>query len=180
MANLSDPKNMWCGVADKVGFTAGVSGYEYSSGEMANLLHPNWNYKFSIHSYRVGAGAGFGVGNSVVFVFNCGALGMIDGMVMEDWALNVSAIGKATAICKFFTNMKLWATVAKIAKAARATAEDIDRLRLAGNYLYNCFDLQGKDTGPKIFALDSPYGVGVELSLVALAGNFYLGDMNTK
>ncbi len=113
---------------------------------------------------------------------NVGAnpLGLAIGEFNEDWALNVSAIGKATAICKFFMNMKLWATVAKIAKAAKATAEDVDRLRLAANYLYNCFDLQGKDTGPKIFALDSPYGVGVELSLVALAGYFYLGDMNTK
>ncbi|MDQ3088844.1 MAG: hypothetical protein M3Q78_09620, partial [Acidobacteriota bacterium] len=134
----------------------------------------------AIGDFNADAGLGAGVGNSVVFVFNCGNLNMIHGTVIEDWALNVSAIGKATAICKFFMNMKLWATVAKIAKAAKATAEDVDRLRLAANYLYNCFDLQGKDTGPKIFALDSPYGVGVELSLVALAGYFYLGDMNTK
>lgn len=30
----------------------------YTSGEIQNLLHPNWNYKFAIKSYRAGAGIG--------------------------------------------------------------------------------------------------------------------------
>ena len=54
--------------------------------------------------------------------------------------------------------------------------EEAEKFKLSIHYLWTAFDMSQRSRQPMICAIDTPLGVGAELSSVKICGKFLLGE----
>ncbi len=151
-------------------------GGEFTDGVFVNLHNTGWRFDFHINSLRLGPGAGASGGYVIVFLFNCISPHQIDGTSVEDWGLNISIAAKWGAIAKSIAKYKLYSVVARVGTNMALGMKDAEALRNVAHTARTAFDLGTAGTSPTLIALDTPAGVGLELSLVKIYGKFHLGS----
>lgn len=174
---MSAARNTWMAIATKAGGQLVFVGGEFTEGTLVNLSNQHFRFDFNINSLRVGLGLGASAGYVIVFAFNCTSPHQLDGTAIEDWGCNISTGLKLGAIGKTLANLKLYATIARIGTHMAIGLESAETLRNAAHYVYTGFHDLGalRGAGPTIVAIDTPAGVGAELSLVKIYGTFKLG-----
>lgn len=161
-----DPAKTWLGIALKTGGTLFVVGMEDTEGRMFNLQNLTATYDFSILSARLGLGLGGGTGLSAVCVFNTdNPMVRLHNTETTDWGVNISLGGQWAKIAKALKNRHFFTRVARVgARLQRLVPAEAEAFRNDLHYLYNAFDV-GASSGPKLVTLDTPAGVGLEVSL---------------
>lgn len=169
-------RQTWVAVATKIGGQLVLVGGEFTEGTLVNCSNSHWRFDFNINSFRAGPGLGVGAGYCVVFAFNCLHPSQLDQTSIEDWGLNVSVAGKWTQIVNGLRNFNFYATIAKIGTKMAIGIEEAEKIKLSINYLWNALDISQRGGTPMICAIDTPLGIGAELSLVKIYGKFILGE----
>lgn len=161
-----DPAKTWLGIALKTGGTLFVVGMEGTEGRMFNLQNPNAQYDFSILCARLGLGLGGGTGLSAVCVFNTdNPMVRLHNTETTDWGVNISLGGQWAKIAKTLKNSRFFTRVGRVgAKLGRLVPAEVEAFRNDLHYLYNAMDIS-TSTGPKLVTLDTPAGVGLEVSV---------------
>jgi hypothetical protein len=201
MAGIFNARNTWFGVGVKFGGTVIGAGMESTSGYIFNLENPNHASGFTIESMRLGPGLGGSLfGGTIVFVLDCRSIFAIDGLQIDDWAVNVAFGAKLDGIVKLLRGAQEIDTIWPIARsmlgtlshlrrgagqAGRAampalqamnlTTESFDKIKVATNYTWNAVNTYARSSDPVVLALDIPgTGYGVELTLTITQGKFTL------
>jgi len=161
-----DPSNTWMGIGLKTGGTLFVVGMEGVEGKMFNIGNPTAKYNFSIMSVRLGPGLGGGTGLVAVCAFNCdNPMVRLHNTEITDWGVNISLGGQWSKIAKTLKNSRFFTRVARVgAKLTRLVPTAAEEFRNDMHYLYTAFDIGSKDTKPKVVVIDTPAGVGLEVS----------------
>ncbi len=67
--------------------------------------------------------------------------------------------------CKNTKNSRFFTRVTRVrAKLTRVVPTVAEEFRNEMHYLYTAFDIDSKDTKPKVVVIDTPAGVGLEVS----------------
>ena len=168
-------RNTWLAVATKIGGQLVLVGGEFTEGTLVNCSNTHWRYDFNINSFRAGPGLGGGAGYCVVLAFNCINPCQLDQTSIEDWGFNLALAGKWAQIAKALANYRFYAAIAKMGTSMAIGIQEAEKIKLSVNYLWNAFDMSQRPGTPMICAIDTPAGVGLELSLVKIYGKFILG-----
>lgn len=199
--SIFSERNTWFGVGVKFGGQVIGAGMESTSGYIFNLENPNHASGFTIESARLGPGLGGTLfGGCIVIVLDCRSIMAIDGLQIDDWAVNVAFGAKLDSIVKMLRGAKqidaLWPVARGILgnlsalrkgtiQAGRAsmpalqalnlTTEGFDKIKTATNYTWNAVNTYGRTGQPTVLALDIPgVGYGLELTLTVTTGKFTL------
>lgn len=162
-----DPNMTWMGIGLKTGGTLFVVGMENTEGKLFNIGNPNATYGFSVLSARLGVGLGGGTGLSVLCAFNCdNPMVRLHNTETTDWGVNISLGGQWGKIAKTLKNSRFFTRVARVgAKLTRLVPSAAEEFRNDMHYLYTAFDIGSMDKKPKVVTIDTPAGVGLELSV---------------
>ncbi|HCA56646.1 MAG TPA: hypothetical protein DEP46_01545 [Blastocatellia bacterium] len=160
-----DASKTWMGIGLKTGGTLFVVGMENTEGRMFNLQNANIRYDFSILSARLGLGLGGGTGLCAVCVFNCdNPIVRLHNTETTDWGVNVPLRRKWSKIAKTLKNSRFFVRVTRVgARLSRLVPAEVEAFRNDLHYLYTAFDV-ASSSGPKLVTIDTPAGVGLELS----------------
>jgi len=160
-----DPNKTWLGIGEKTGGILFVVGMEGTEGMVFNIGNILSRANFSLLNVRLGLGLGGGIGLVALCVFNCDNIYQINNKPSDDWGVNLSVGGQWSKIAKVLKNYKFFTTVARVgAKLRRFVPEDLENLRNGMHYLYTTYDI-GASSDPKVIAIDTPVGVGLEASM---------------
>lgn len=171
MGSDQTDRHTWLAVGEKAGFQAITWGAEYTAGELVNIRHTHWKYKFEISSLRLGDGIGASAGYVLVFIFNCVSPNQLHNTNVSDWGFNLSLGGKWDEVAKALTNFKLFAAVGKIAATTAFGIKNAEGIRNAAHTIATSYDMLTSST-PSVICLDTPIGVGLEISKVDIFGKF--------
>jgi hypothetical protein len=173
-----DPSKTWLGVGVKGGGMLFVVGLEEMEGNIWHMASPVRNW-FSVMSVRLGLGLGGSIGLVAICIFNCeNAKTRLDKTSLNDWGINVAITGKWSAVAKALKNAGFWGRIAKLGLkrgtrlAVADTLENVELLRNDLHLIYNGLDIATSNGEPKVIVIDSPAGVGLELSV-----NYSLGTI---
>lgn len=165
-------RNTWLAVGEKAGVHAILWGAEYTAGELVNIRHNNWKYEFGITGLRIGPGIGAGAGYVLVFLFNCVSPNQLHQTKVADWGLNLSVGGKLDDVAMALKNLKLFSAIGKVGKAAAYGVKNADKIRDAAHTIYTGLEISKNSFQPSVVCLDTPIGVGGEVSLFNVYGTF--------
>jgi hypothetical protein len=192
MSGIFNARNTWFGVGVKFGGQVIGAGMESTTGYIFNVENPSFGSGFTIESARLGPGLGGSLfGGSIVIVLDCRSIFSIDGLQIDDWAVNVAFGAKLDGIVKLLRGAKEIDTIWPIARsmlgtlstlrrgagqAGRAampalqamnlTTDSFDKIKVATNYTWNAVNTYARTGDPVVLALDIPgTGYGVELTL---------------
>ncbi len=171
MSSDQTDRHTWLAVGEKVGFQAITWGSEYTAGELVNIRNLHWKFKFSIASMRLGPGIGAGAGYVLVFIFNCVSPNQLHNTKVNDWGVNFSVAGKLDKLAAALGNLKLAGAVGKLAATTAFGIKNADGIRNAAHTLYTSLEI-AKSTTPSVICLDTPIGVGAEISYFDVFGTF--------
>jgi hypothetical protein len=168
-----DPRKTWMGIGLKTGGTLFVVGMENTEGRMFNIDNPTARYDFSILSARLGLGLGAGSGLCAVCVFNCdNPMVRLHNTETTDWGVNISLGGQWSKAAKFLKNSRFFVRVSRVgARLTRLVPAAVEEFRNDLHYLYTTFDI-GSASGPKMVTIDTPAGIGLEVSV-----NYTIGKL---
>ena len=165
MGNFVESRT-WFGIAEKTGGTLFVVGMEDTTGMFFNIGNPTARSGFGITSVRLGAGLGGGIGLVAVCVFNCDNIWQLNNTQNNDWGVNISLGGQWAKIAKTLKNAHFFTRVARVgAKLTRLVPTAVEEFRNDMHYLYTAFDIGSMDNSPKVVSIDTPIGVGLEVSI---------------
>lgn len=167
-----DVNTTWLGIGEKTGGMLFVVGMEGTEGKMFNLGNINARCGFSLLNARLGLGLGGGTGLVALCVFNCDSpITRINNTPADDWGVNISIGGQWAKIAKALKNYHFFTTVARVgAKLHGLVPKHSEDIRNAMHYLYNAYDVGSAGAAPKVIAIDTPIGVGLEVSAVYALG----------
>lgn len=171
MGSDQSDRHTWLAVGEKVGFQAITWGAEYTAGELVNIRHLHWKYKFEISSLRLGPGIGAGAGYVLVFIFNCVSPNQLHNTKITDWGFNFSTAGKLDKFAGALANLKLSLAVGKLAYATAFGIKNADSIRNAAHTICTTLDIANSNQ-PSVICLDTPIGLGLEISYVDIFGTF--------
>ena len=175
MGSDQTDRHTWLAVGEKAGFQAITWGAEYTAGELTNLRHNHWKYKFEISSLRLGPGIGASAGYVLVFIFNCVSPNQLHNTKIADWGFNLSTGGRFDKAAAALKSLKLYAAVGKLAAGAAFGIKNADSIRNAAHTLVTACDIATSST-PSVICLDTPIGVGAEISYVDIYGTFNITE----
>lgn len=171
MGSDQSDRHTWLAVGEKAGFQAITWGAEYTAGELVNIRHLHWKYKFEISSLRLGPGIGAGAGYVLVFIFNCVSPNQLHNTKVTDWGFNLSLGAKWDKVAKTLANLKLYASVGKLAATTAFGIKEAPNIRNAAHTIATSYDIL-TSSKPSVICLDTPIGVGAEISYVDIFGTF--------
>ena len=171
MGSDKTDRHTWLAVGEKAGFQAITWGLEKTEGELVNIRNLHWKFKFNIDSVRLGPGAGVSAGYVLVFIFNCVSPNQLHGTKIKDWGFNLSTGGKFDKAAKILSNLKLAGAVGKIAAATAFGIKNADSIRNAAHTIATTYDIATSNK-PSVICLDTPIGLGLEISYVDIEGWF--------
>lgn len=173
-----DPNQTWLGVGVKGGGTVFVVGLEEIEGNIWHMGSPASNW-FSVMSVRLGLGIGASVGLVAICIFNCDSAKVrLNKTSLNDWGVNVAISGKWSAVAKGLKNAGFWTRIAKLGlnrgtrKTVAKSLEHAEDFRNDLHHIYNGLDIATSNGEPKVIVIDSPAGIGLELSV-----NYTLGTI---
>ena len=156
-------------------FVVGLEEVEGNIWHMSSTAR-NW---FSVMSVRLGLGLGGSVGLVAICIFNCDSAKVrLNNTSLNDWGVNVAIAGRWAAVAKGLKMSGFWARIAKLGlkrgtrKAVAGTLQHADEFRNDLHLIYTGLDIESSNGEPKVVVIDSPAGVGLELSI-----NYTLGKI---
>lgn len=168
-------RQTWLAVGEKAGFQAITWGAEYTAGELVNIRHQHWKFKFKISSLRLGPGIGASAGYVLVFIFNCTSPNQLHNTKVNDWGFNLSTGGRYDKVAGILKDLKLAGAVGKLAKGAAFGIKNGDSIRNAAHTIATSYDIATSNK-PSVICLDTPIGVGAEISYVDIFGTFEITE----
>lgn len=170
----------WFGVGIKGGGTLGLAGFETMEGYIANLGMPSHSHSINMSYLRLGAGLGAGAGLCLIFVYNSANPKVLDQTNDSTWSVNLSLGAKWADVVKALKAAKVFTIAPKLVSGiAMASKFDLDSIRTSASYIYTIYELFNEAGNKnKVVAIDVPFaGVGLEVSVQALHGTIFIGDL---
>lgn len=154
---IIDWNRTWWGYGVKYGGFLVAAGLETTEGFIYNAKSMSWNEKFTLTSWRIGAGLGGGAGAVAIMIFNAGSLSAIDGTEVSGPGVNISFGPNTKPMFEAITKAKL-------------TPSDLEKISQGLNYFFTAYDIATTD-GPQIVAIDIG-GIAWEVSATYATGKF--------
>lgn len=165
-----DYNKFWIGHGAKIGGIVVVAGMETIDGKIHHYVS-GATYGFNLTSVRLGLGLGAGASEALILIFDCdNPLVRLHNTDVKDWAVNISMAGKWAQLAKALKDGGFWLRIGKLGLKGAKVLRSLEDVKNDLSTIYNLFDMSSLDGKPKVIIMDTPYGVGLELSAVYTEG----------